>query len=206
MAQKFFSIEWYSDRNGEIVGIVTNNKLAERTFDEIQDYCIKLAKSLHCKGGVRNEYGMKVFDFNWSPSCENEICFSWSSEDLLNEFIKNHTPEKEAYNQHIMELYNDCKTKHPDAMILFRCGDFYETYQQDAVDAAGILGITLTRRNGSGSALERSMAGFPYHALDTYLPRLIRAGKRVAIYDLPEAPQKLVKRGITELVAPMVNQ
>ena len=82
-----------------------------------------------------------------------------------------------------MKQYLDLKAKHPDAMLLFRRGDFYETYQQDAVDAADILGITLTHSNGRGSALERSMAGFPYHALDSYLPKLIRAGRRVAICD-----------------------
>lgn len=93
----------------------------------------------------------------------------------------------------IMRQFYDLKAKHPDALLLFRCGDFYEAYQQDAVDAAEILGITLTRRNGRGSVLERSMAGFPHHALDTYLPRLIRAGKRVAICDQLEAPKKRVR-------------
>lgn len=83
----------------------------------------------------------------------------------------------------VMKQFLDLKAKHPDAMLLFRRGDFYETYQQDAVDAADILGITLTHSNGRGSALERSMAGFPYHALDSYLPKLIRAGRRVAICD-----------------------
>lgn len=83
----------------------------------------------------------------------------------------------------IMKQFRELKKKHPDAMLIFRCGDFYETYEQDAVDAADILGITLTYRNGRGSALERSMAGFPAHALDSYLPKLIRAGRRVAICD-----------------------
>jgi len=193
MAQKFFSIEWYSDRNGEIVGIVTSNKLAERTFDEIQDYCIKLAKSLHCKGGVRNEYGMKVFDFNWSPSCENEICFSWSSEDLLNEFIKNHTPEKEASWQRLMERFDECKKLHSDSMILLRMGDFYETYHDDAQTAARVLGITLTKRSKDGTR----MAGFPHHALDTYLPKLVRSGLKVCICDEKNEP--------VEKVVPMVK-
>lgn len=89
----------------------------------------------------------------------------------------------------VMKQFHDLKKKHPDAMLLFRCGDFYEAYQQDAVDAAEILGITLTHRNGRGSTLERSMAGFPHHALDSYLPRLIRAGRRVAICDQLEAPK-----------------
>lgn len=78
-----------------------------------------------------------------------------------------------------IELYNSFKKKHPDALILCRCGDFYETYEDDAATCSRVLGITLTRRNSDGLR----MAGFPYHALDTYLPRLIRAGHRVAIYD-----------------------
>jgi DNA mismatch repair protein mutS len=101
----------------------------------------------------------------------------------------------------------DLKAKHPDAVMLFRCGDFYETYSTDAVVAAEILGITLTKRaNGKGKTVE--MAGFPHHALDTYLPKLVRAGKRVAICDQLEDPKmtkKLVKRGITELVTPGVS-
>ena len=99
------------------------------------------------------------------------------------------------------------KAKHPDALLLFRCGDFYETYCDDAVIAAGILGITLTHRNNGAGAKGDEMAGFPHHALDTYLPKLIRAGKRVAICDQLEDPKltkKLVKRGITELVTPGV--
>lgn len=99
------------------------------------------------------------------------------------------------------------KGKHPDAILLFRCGDFYETYSSDAVKAAGILGITLTRRS-AGTPNETEMAGFPYHALDTYLPKLVRAGQRVAICEQLEDPSKtktLVKRGITELVTPGVS-
>ncbi|MBQ9191843.1 MAG: DNA mismatch repair protein MutS, partial [Bacteroidaceae bacterium] len=100
------------------------------------------------------------------------------------------------------------KAKHPDAILLFRCGDFYETYSTDAVEAADILGITLTKRNNGGKEGEPiAMAGFPYHALDTYLPKLVRAGRRVAICDQLEDPKltkKLVKRGITELVTPGV--
>lgn len=106
----------------------------------------------------------------------------------------------------MMKQYFELKAKHPDAIMLFRCGDFYETYSEDAVTAADILGITLTRRaNGQSKTVE--MAGFPYHALDTYLPKLIRAGRRVAICDQMEDPKttkKLVKRGITELVTPGV--
>ncbi len=107
----------------------------------------------------------------------------------------------------MMKQFLDLKAKHPDAVMLFRCGDFYETYSTDAVVAAEILGITLTKRaNGKEKTVE--MAGFPHHALDTYLPKLIRAGKRVAICDQLEDPKltkKLVKRGITELVTPGVS-
>ena len=106
----------------------------------------------------------------------------------------------------MIKQYFDLKAKHPDAVMLFRCGDFYETYSEDAVTASEILGITLTKRaNGQGKTVE--MAGFPHHALDTYLPKLIRAGRRVAICDQLEDPKttkKLVKRGITELVTPGV--
>ena len=107
----------------------------------------------------------------------------------------------------MMKQFLELKAKHPDAVMLFRCGDFYETYSTDAVLASEILGITLTKRaNGKGKTIE--MAGFPHHALDTYLPKLIRAGKRVAICDQLEDPKltkKLVKRGITELVTPGVS-
>ena len=107
----------------------------------------------------------------------------------------------------MMQQFFSLKEKHPDALLLFRCGDFYETYCDDAVDAARILGITLTRRNNGNSGKGDEMAGFPHHALDTYLPKLIRAGRRVAICDQLEDPKltkKLVKRGITELVTPGV--
>ena len=106
-----------------------------------------------------------------------------------------------------MKQFFDLKAKHPEALLLFRCGDFYETYCEDAVTASQILGITLTRRNNGAGVRGDEMAGFPYHALDTYLPKLIRAGKRVAICDQLEDPKltkKLVKRGITELVTPGV--
>ena len=109
----------------------------------------------------------------------------------------------------MIKQFLDLKAKHPDAVLLFRCGDFYETYSSDAITASSILGITLTRRNnGKNGAEAIEMAGFPHHALDTYLPKLIRAGKRVAICDQLEDPKltkKLVKRGITELVTPGVT-
>jgi len=107
----------------------------------------------------------------------------------------------------LMKQYNNIKTKHPDAILLFRVGDFYETFGEDAIKTSEILGITLTRRaNGSASFVE--LAGFPYHALDTYLPRLVRAGQRVAICEQLEDPKltkKIVKRDIIELVTPGVS-
>ena len=110
----------------------------------------------------------------------------------------------------MMKQFRDIKTQYPDAMLLFRCGDFYETYAEDAVKASKILNITLTHRsNGAGGVNQAmEMAGFPFHALDTYLPKLVRAGLRVAICDQLEDPKltkKLVKRGVTELVTPGVS-
>lgn len=107
----------------------------------------------------------------------------------------------------MMQQFYSLKEKHPDAVLLFRCGDFYETYDTDAVIASKILGITLTKRNNGANTGTMAMAGFPHHALDTYLPKLIRAGKRVAVCDQLEDPKQtktLVKRGITELVTPGV--
>ena len=106
----------------------------------------------------------------------------------------------------LMKQYQEIKSKHPDAILLFRVGDFYETFSDDAIAAAEILGITLTRR-ANGAAMYVELAGFPHHALDSYLPKLVRAGRRVAICDQLEDPKltkKLVKRGITELVTPGV--
>ena len=110
----------------------------------------------------------------------------------------------------MMKQFRDIKAQYPDAMLLFRCGDFYETYCEDAVRASKILNITLTHRsNGTGGVNQtQEMAGFPFHALDTYLPKLVRAGLRVAICDQLEDPKltkKLVKRGVTELVTPGVS-
>ncbi len=108
----------------------------------------------------------------------------------------------------MMKQYFELKSKHPDAVLLFRCGDFYETYSEDAIVASEILGITLTKRANGQQGRSVEMAGFPHHALDTYLPKLVRAGKRVAICDQLEDPKttrKLVKRGITELVTPGVS-
>ena len=107
----------------------------------------------------------------------------------------------------LMSQYVEMKKKHPDAVLLFRVGDFYETFSDDAITASEILGITLTRR-ANGKAAYVELAGFPHHALDSYLPKLVRAGKRVAICEQLEDPKltkKLVKRGITELVTPGVN-
>lgn len=107
----------------------------------------------------------------------------------------------------MMKQYYDLKAQHPDALMLFRCGDFYESYAEDAIEAARILGITLTHRSNKGAQAGTEMAGFPYHSLESYLPKLVRAGRRVAICDQLEDPKttkKLVKRGITELVTPGV--
>lgn len=118
--------------------------------------------------------------------------------------------EKDVALTPMMRQFYDLKAKHPDAVLLFRCGDFYETYCDDAITASEILGITLTKRSNGKSDVSKAieMAGFPFHALDTYLPKLVRAGKRVAICDQLEDPKmtkKLVKRGITELVTPGVS-
>jgi len=107
----------------------------------------------------------------------------------------------------LMQQYNSIKSKHPDALLLFRVGDFYETFNEDAVRAARILGIVLTKRS-NGAAADMDLAGFPHHSLETYLPRLVRAGLRVAICDQLEDPKttkKIVKRGVTEVVTPGVN-
>ena len=115
--------------------------------------------------------------------------------------------EKKAVETPLMKQYYQIKEKHPDAILLFRVGDFYETFSDDAIKASEILGITLTRRaNGSAQFVE--LAGFPHHALDTYLPKLVRAGMRVAVCDQLEDPKKtktIVKRGITEVVTPGVS-
>src|SRR5690606_1918017 len=106
----------------------------------------------------------------------------------------------------LMRQYAQIKAKYPGALLLFRVGDFYETFGEDAVTAAEILGIVLTKR-GNGSATETELAGFPHHSLDTYLPKLVRAGQRVAICDQLEDPKMtktIVKRGVTELVTPGV--
>ena len=113
--------------------------------------------------------------------------------------------EKETKITPLMKQYNQIKGKYPDALLLFRVGDFYETFGKDAIVASKVLGIVLTARNNGGSKLE--LAGFPHHSLDTYLPKLVRAGKRVAICDQLEDPKKtkkIVKRGVTELVTPGV--
>ena len=113
---------------------------------------------------------------------------------------------KQTTETPLMAQYNAIKAKHPDAVLLFRVGDFYETYGQDAVECSRILGIVLTKRS-AGLPTETAMAGFPYHAIDTYLPKLVLAGRRVAVCDQLEDPKlakKIVKRGVTELVTPGV--
>lgn len=115
--------------------------------------------------------------------------------------------ENKVVETPLMKQYYQIKAKHPDAILLFRVGDFYETFSDDAIKASEILGITLTRRaNGSAQFVE--LAGFPHHALDTYLPKLVRAGMRVAVCDQLEDPKltkNIVKRGITEVVTPGVS-
>ena len=129
------------------------------------------------------------------------------SPEALTNFLHNRTMAKEIVETPLMKQYFEMKAKHSDAVLLFRVGDFYETFSSDAITASEILGITLTRRaNGVAQSVE--LAGFPHHALDTYLPKLVRAGKRVAICEQLEDPKltkKLVKRGITELVTPGVS-
>ena len=115
--------------------------------------------------------------------------------------------KKDIVETPLMKQYYSIKEKHPEAILLFRVGDFYETFGEDAIRASGILGITLTKR-ANGAASYVNLAGFPHHALDTYLPKLVRAGLRVAICEQLEDPKmakKIVKRGITELVTPGVS-
>jgi len=119
----------------------------------------------------------------------------------------NKKTEAGAVETPLMKQYNAIKAKYPDALLLFRVGDFYETFGEDAIKAANILGIVLTKRaNGAAAYIE--LAGFPYHSLDSYLPKLVRAGMRVAICDQLEDPKMtktIVKRGVTELVTPGVS-
>ena len=138
--------------------------------------------------------GQALFDLQRSINTETILPYL----DGLHEAMNNREESP------MMKQFHDLKAKHPDAMLLFRCGDFYETYEEDANTAAKVLGIALTwRKNHSAdfTTFKGAMAGFPHHALDTHLPKLIRAGLRVAICDQLEAPQQTVKRGITELVS-----
>ena len=114
-------------------------------------------------------------------------------------------PIEELNTTPLMRQYQQMKAKHPDAIMLFRVGDFYETFGEDAVKAARTLGITLTSRNNGGVDIE--LAGFPYHSLDTYLPKLVRGGYRVAVCEQLEKPVagKVVKRGVTEVITPGVT-
>ena len=116
-------------------------------------------------------------------------------------------PKNNIAETPLMKQYNAIKAKYPDALLLFRIGDFYETFGEDAIKTSRILGIVLTRR-ANGAAAYVELAGFPHHSLDTYLPKLVRAGHRVAICDQLEDPKltkKIVKRGVTELVTPGVT-
>ena len=121
--------------------------------------------------------------------------------------MKAESSNKAASETPLMRQYNSFKAKYPDALLLFRVGDFYETFGEDAIRASKILDIVLTRR-ANGSAAYVELAGFPHHAIDTYLPKLVRAGLRVAICDQLEDPKlakTIVKRGITELITPGVS-
>lgn len=134
--------------------------------------------------------------------------FTFTMQKLINQStLEKGTTKKEVKETPLMKQYNKIKARHPEALLLFRVGDFYETFGQDAVVASKILGIVLTaRKNGAAGAVE--LAGFPHHSLDTYLPKLVRAGQRVAICDQLEDPKmtkKIVKRGVTELVTPGVS-
>ena len=120
--------------------------------------------------------------------------------------VAKNTTEKSSETP-LMKQYNQIKARHPEAMLLFRVGDFYETFGEDAIKASRILGIILTKRK-NGAAAEMELAGFPHHSLETYLPKLVRAGQRVAICDQLEDPKMtktIVKRGVTELVTPGVS-
>ena len=131
--------------------------------------------------------------------CLNNFNFVFKFKDLAK--------KKEIAETPLMKQYNAIKAKYPDALLLFRVGDFYETFGEDAIKASRILGIVLTRRaNGAAAYIE--LAGFPHHSVDTYLPKLVKAGHRVAICDQLEDPKltkKIVKRGVTELVTPGVS-
>lgn len=142
-------------------------------------------------------------DEDRTPKQSKELCFNTLDECKKYWKVGEFADEEKVENPEptpIMKQYEDLKSKHPDAILLFRCGDFYETYKEDAEKVSKVLGITLTVRNSD----RVKMAGFPHHAIDTYLPKLIRAGLRVAICDQLEDPNltnKLVKRGITEIVS-----
>src|SRR6266496_303329 len=124
--------------------------------------------------------------------------------------VKTKSAKKSSENETetpLMRQYSSIKSKYPDAILLFRIGDFYETFGEDAIQTAATLGITLTKRR-NGAAAEIELAGFPHHSLDTYLPKLVRGGHRVAICDQLEDPKltkTIVKRGVTELVTPGVS-
>ena len=173
------------------------SKRLELQVDSVQLAALSLAyqrakdaeqKAVEDAAGAANEVAQQAEQESEEVPAPNE-----NVESLASLF-----PEEEK--SPILKQFEDLKKKHPDALLLFRCGDFYESYREDAEACAQVLGITLTKSAKDGL----QMAGFPYHALDTYLPKLIRAGKRVAICDQIEAPadKKRVKRGITELVTP----
>src|SRR5258706_5499565 len=145
-----------------------------------------------------------------SPACQNHNPKKISTIIPLPSLPPLYLPSMAGINAMdtpLMKQYNVIKAKYPGALLLFRVGDFYETFGQDAIEASKVLDIVLTKR-GNGSASEIELAGFPHHALDTYLPKLVPAGHRVAICDQLEDPRVvkgIVKRGVTELVTPAVS-
>ena len=194
----------------------TEKKVAMTTDEKVFNLCVESAKQ------SKNGYTFNLKDV-WQAARKK---YKMAKQNVLGAFdiiIKEHEiqkvgegpselfaivelmpKEKKVELTPIMKQYIDLKAKHPDALLLFRCGDFYETYKEDAEKISKILGITLTKssktKDEQGKPLV--MAGFPYHAIDTYLPKLIRAGQRVAICDQLEAPKQTAKRGISELVSP----
>ena len=178
--------------------------------DDKRDYKVQLAAMLYAdvikeKLEVQKEQDKQEQIKNSPEQKEKERQEEKVKEELTKEETK--VVATVALSPMLKQFY-DLKKKHPDALLLFRCGDFYETYAKDAEKASQILGITLTKssktKDKEGKPL--AMAGFPYHALDTYLPKLIRAGQRVAICDQIEAPKETTKRGITEMVSPKEQQ
>lgn len=176
------------------------NKIKDPQFELLKSYFERAPKEIEAK----NVEFCREF-LLYTHILVNQYAFKPKEE--IERIISQNEDAKTAESP-IMKQFHDLKAKHPDALLLFRVGDFYETYEQDAVEASRILGIALTHRHPTVpyNSPSNAMAGFPFHALDTYLPKLVRAGKRVAICDQLEVPKEKVKRGgITELVTPGIR-